>query len=226
MTTQPAIRVGDIFAEGVGIAGRSRTALAAFALGMSLVSSALSFAIDDTPGIGAEMAVSSVAGYFLFWQVMATEGLLDGGRSRGAGFMAYAAVSLITSVAGLLGLILLILPGLILMARWSLAGALVVARGSAVFAALGESWRLTRGFTWPIVGFFAAVCVAFAVLLLPLGIYAAVSDETANIGAAHYIVEFISNVASYGLSALISCGIVAIFALLVDRDERMASVFA
>ncbi|WP_159987325.1 hypothetical protein [Novosphingobium sp. 18052] len=218
--------MGDIFAEGAGIAGRSRVVLAAFALGMSVVSSALSLVIDDTRGIGAEMAASSVAGYFLFWQVMATEGLLDGSRSRRAGFIAYAAISFVTSVLGLPGLILVILPGLILIARWSLAGALVVARGSAVFAAFGESWRLTRGSTWPIVGFLAIVCVVFAALLLPLGIYAVVSEEAANIGLAHYVVEFLGNVASYGLSALISCGTVALFALLVDRDERMVSVFA
>ncbi|KMS60037.1 hypothetical protein V474_11100 [Novosphingobium barchaimii LL02] len=218
--------MGDIFAQGAGIAGRSRAVLAGFALGMSLVSSVLSFMTDDMPGIGVEMAVSSVAGYFLFWQVLATEGLLEGSRSRGAGFMAYAAISFITSVAGLLGLVLLILPGLILIARWSLAGALAVARGSSVLPALAESWRLTRGSTWPIVGFLAVVCVAFAAVLLPLGIYAAISEEAANIGVAQQIVEFLGNIASYGLSALISCGTVALFALLVDRDERVAAVFA
>jgi hypothetical protein len=62
-----------------------------------------------------------------------------------------------------LALLLLIVPGLLLAARWSAAGPLIVLERQGPFAALETSNGLVRGRTWSVVG---ALVVVFLVSVL------------------------------------------------------------
>jgi membrane-anchored glycerophosphoryl diester phosphodiesterase (GDPDase) len=74
-------------------------------------------------------------------------------RSRGDAdvFLPYFGLTVLYGLAIVVGLILLVIPALFLMARWSLAQPLVVARGDGVMKAFGQSWERTSGNDFPII---------------------------------------------------------------------------
>ena len=61
------------------------------------------------------------------------------------------------ALAILIGFIVMLIPMMLLMARWLVAEPALVAEGLGATASLGRSWRLTKGRFWR--------CVGFAVLL-------------------------------------------------------------
>ncbi|HEY0011055.1 MAG TPA: DUF975 family protein [Candidatus Paceibacterota bacterium] len=61
-------------------------------------------------------------------------------------YFRYLGISIITGVLVILGLILLIIPGIIVGAGLSLATYLVVDKGMGPVAAAKESWRITKGY--------------------------------------------------------------------------------
>ncbi len=80
---------------------------------------------------------------------------------------ALALANLTAGLATVLGLLLLIVPGLLLAARWSTAGPLIVLERKGPFEALEMSNGLIRGRTWPVVGAGLIVVLASVVLVLP-----------------------------------------------------------
>jgi hypothetical protein len=67
--------------------------------------------------------------------------------------------ALVTTVGILLGTIALIVPGMLLMARWALIVPLIVLEGASWRRALARSNELVRGRTWSVVAIFAAITV-------------------------------------------------------------------
>ncbi len=66
-------------------------------------------------------------------------------------FLSYAVVQVVTGLAILLGLILLIVPGIILGLMFMFAPYLVVDRGLGPLEAIGESRRITTGHKWELL---------------------------------------------------------------------------
>jgi hypothetical protein len=88
-------------------------------------------------------------------------------------------------VAGLattLALLLLIVPGLLLGARWSAAGPLIVLEGRTSFEALETSNGLVRGHTWRVVGAGVLALLLAIVLALPGAAVTAFTDSTWLVG--------------------------------------------
>ena len=113
-----------------------------------------------------------VTGFFLYTHLLRREGLIAAHRS-GHGFGAYFGVSILSGVAIVIGLVLLILPGLVLMARWSIASGLTIAEGRSTTDAMARSWDATRGSQWAIVlayFLFGLVLVGAPTVLLGVGI--------------------------------------------------------
>ena len=66
----------------------------------------------------------------------------------------FIGVSLVSTIAIAAGLLCLILPGLFLYARWSVAMQLVIGEGMSTGMAIGTSWRRTASRQWPILAAF------------------------------------------------------------------------
>jgi hypothetical protein len=94
--------------------------------------------------------------------------LNDGLRNFGGLFV----VGLLTGLGVIGGLILLIVPGLIWLTAWSVAGPAWVAERGGYTAAIGRSLRLTRGHRWPIFGL---IVITFLMLLIIAMVFGALS---------------------------------------------------
>ena len=79
-------------------------------------------------------------------------------------YLAFLGQGIVMALAVVFGLLMLVVPGLILSARWSIAQPLLVGRGQKVFEALSDSWEATRGHTTAII---VAGIVLFGALLVP-----------------------------------------------------------
>jgi hypothetical protein len=72
----------------------------------------------------------------------------------------------VTTVGILLGTLALVVPGLLLMARWALVVPLIVLEGVSWRTSLSRSNELVRGRTWSVVGIFVLLTAIAAVLVL------------------------------------------------------------
>jgi hypothetical protein len=113
----------------------------------------------------------------VFMQFWCTAGLLQDLHRRSpdaGGFGSVFVVGLLSSVAIIVGMVLLLIPGIILLVRWSMSIPLVVAEGGGATSAIGESWERTRDGFWPILGalvlaYLPALAAAVAVIaFIPL----------------------------------------------------------
>jgi membrane-anchored glycerophosphoryl diester phosphodiesterase (GDPDase) len=105
------------------------------------------------------IVISVVASYLLLTTMIRRTGLLS--RTKDDVFLTYFGLAILSAMAILVGMILLIIPALFLMARWSIAQPLVVARGDGVKQAFAESWQKTSGSEFQII-------IAVLVLIIPL----------------------------------------------------------
>jgi hypothetical protein len=76
---------------------------------------------------------------------------------------------LIFGIAIGLGLVLLIVPGIIIMLIWSVAGPAIVVERDGVGAALRRSSELTSGYRWKIFGLFLVLLAIYVLLFAVLG---------------------------------------------------------
>lgn len=78
-------------------------------------------------------------------------------------------VGFLFAVAVGVGFILLVVPGIILMVMWSVAGPAVVVERDGVGRAFGRSQELTKGVRWKIFGLFLVLLVIYILLFAVLG---------------------------------------------------------
>ena len=89
-----------------------------------------------------------VVQYYLIRHLVDQQGLRSADRL--GGFGSFFVVGLITGLAVLLGFVLLIVPGIYLMARWSMVDAAVVAENRGFSDAMRRSWDATADNVLPI----------------------------------------------------------------------------
>jgi uncharacterized membrane protein len=99
-------------------------------------------------------------------------------------FWSYLGVSILTAIVVILGLIVLIIPGIILGIMFSFSGYFVVEKGMTPIAAMKESMKLTRGNRWKLfllgltfffLGLLGAIPVLLGLLVVvPMGMLATV----------------------------------------------------
>jgi hypothetical protein len=104
--------------------------------------------------------------------VVAEDRMPTDAYARTAGRLPDLAISaLVTTVGILLGTVALVVPGLLLMARWAVIVPLIVLEGASWRRALARSNELVRGRTWSVVGIFAAITVlGLALVTLPVAL--------------------------------------------------------
>jgi hypothetical protein len=234
MTNEASI--GGFFAETVGILRDKATETGVYVLAIGgLAAAGIVLGLSETTaaslGFGASIDASQspasalyelllgianiVAGYWLATQFLAARARLQGGGSR---FWPFLGMSILSWIGIVVGLILLIVPGLILLVRWSAATGFVIGRRDGVIEALGSSWEATKGYGWSI--FFAAILMFLAVAVaggVVGGIFGILGELP--LGVASAFVE-----AAAG-AVFVAFGI-AIFNLVADDTEQLAETFA
>jgi hypothetical protein len=130
------LSLGELIGTASRLVRDHVVALLAYIVPLTVVGAGL----DMLPTGGSAIANlgSFIAGYFLYEHLLRREGLLAPNRT-GRSFWPYLGVAILTGLATMLGFVLLIVPGLILMARWSIASALVVAEGRSTTEAMAAS---------------------------------------------------------------------------------------
>ncbi|MFD2579385.1 hypothetical protein ACFSTD_14090 [Novosphingobium colocasiae] len=121
----------------------------------------------------------------------------------------------------LLGLVLLIVPGLFLMSCWSMAGCLVLTRNLRAREALGASWEATRKCGWMLVLVYTLAILAVVLAVVALGAVGGVLFGTESI-AQTVITECVGDLVTT-VSAVLS---VAIYRQLIGSMGPLRTIFA
>lgn len=151
---------GTILARTVELL-RGNALAAGFAiLGLSAIDTLLDSSPRQSIAVGG--IISLVAQYGLTVAALRQLGLARDG-DRGARIPALLGLLLLTGAATLLGFLLLIVPGVILLVRWSIAVPILLGERATVGAAMRQSWERTGGRFWPIFGVFAIYIVVLLI---------------------------------------------------------------
>ncbi len=131
----------------------------------------------------------------------------------------YFGLSFVIGAAVLLGLVCLVLPGLFLLARWMIAYPILLAQGHTIGASLSKSWDLTSGVWLHLIG-------AQLILMAPMLALVFTGYLVTEFAAQSALAVVLQNVAISAWSIASIILTVAAYRLLVDKDDRLAGVFA
>jgi hypothetical protein len=180
-------------------------ALTAASLPITYVSASSAAPLTAAGGRLLQSVVGIVCSYFLLVVMMRRTGLQSAASEDV--FLPYLGMSILSALAVMLGIIALVIPGLFLMVRWSIAQPVIVARGGGVMASLGESWERTRGNEFPI---FVAALAALVPLIAVVIAAGAFFEEGNLVGMA------VSQLASSAITAVFLAMGVALYGLIVN----------
>lgn len=102
----------------------------------------------------------------------------DAIRTAGSAFLALLGLSIVSGLGTMLGVLLLIVPGVILALMWSVAAPVVVAEKKGVFDALSRSRTLTRDNRLLILLLFVIIIVANFALSMLIGLLGTLAGAT------------------------------------------------
>jgi hypothetical protein len=221
------ITVGEVIGGTFALArARPRAVIACV-----LLDAALNFALDWThQRFEMEWALFTllVAAVFLSTTIVATFAV---GHGTSAFFglgptevfiraMYGVAVWTITSVAAVLGLLALILPGLYLLGRWFVAMPLVLIDGCDIIEAIAKSWSLTEQSAWPLTSVSALIFGAnFASLYINEALTGGYPAMAAWLNAAQLLINGMCTV--FGAVAA-----VFVMIALSSKPEGLVDTFA
>jgi hypothetical protein len=157
MATAPTreLKIGTIIDKALAVLERCAVPALIFLVTLTAVNCAIDYFTWDAAPL-SQLGVTPlrvVIGVFFSYNLLKVMVDRTGLRSRGDAdvFLTYFGLTILYGLAIAVGLILLVIPALFLMARWSLAQPLVVARGDGVMKAFGQSWERTSGNDFPII---------------------------------------------------------------------------
>jgi hypothetical protein len=168
--------------------------------------------------------VSLVAGYLLLRAMLLAAGLAEAGSV--AAFGSYFGMSVLEGLGIIAGTLLLIVPGVILIVRWSVAGPYLLCGRSGVSDALGRSFERTKGSGWIIFGVgLLGVSPILAAALIG-GIAGALSVTVSDSGPPDLLLSVVDNALGAVTSAYFTVLSVAAYKLLFRPHLGIAEVFA
>ncbi len=218
MAISPArdLKIGKIIDKTLGVLELSAVPALIFLLALTAASLPITYVsvVSKAPLTAAggqllQSVVGIVCSYFLLIAMMRRTGL-QSATSEDV-FLSYVGMSILSALAVMLGIIALVIPGLFLMVRWSIAQPVIVARGGGVMASLGESWERTRGNEFPI---FVAALAALVPLIAVIIAVGAFFEEGNLVGMV------ISQIASSGITAVFLAMGVALYGLIVGGTSE------
>ena len=95
-------------------------------------------------------------------------------------FLPLIGVGIVTGVGVMLGLLLLVVPGVILALMWCVAAPVLVVEREGVFAALRRSRELGSGARWKILGLFLVLVFGYWLLSIVLGFLGLQTSSTTD----------------------------------------------
>lgn len=161
---------------------------------------------------------SAIAQYWIVRQALARAGLLAADLSGAP--RSFIGVSILSNLGIMLGLVLLIVPGIILILRWTPAVPLVLgAERLRTDDALGEAWKRTKGHGLAIAAAYALTLIPFAGAALAYAweVYA-LPEQLAALAVANILLNL------WGISSWLLS--VAVYQGFVRRDRELEEVFA
>ena len=190
-------RIGDVFSKAFEIFGRNFLAFVVLALLSNILTFLYLFGLVQGIVSGSQQTTALVAGLLgLLGSLIATGAIIYGvlqklrnqdfsvGQSLEIGvrfMLPILAVSILVGLAMILGLILLIVPGLILICMYYVAVPVCVAERPGIVASLSRSAFLTKGYRWRVFGILVVVAIANSLvqylaglILAGVGLYALV----------------------------------------------------
>ena len=189
------LKIGTIIDKTLGVVEYSTAAVAIYIAGLSLVHAAIKYftvsmgPLEQMGGGLAQFVVGITASYLVLEAMVRKTGLRS--RADDDVFFAFFALSILYILGLFAGLVALVLPGLVIMARWSLAQPMMIARGDGVMQALGGSWERTKG------NEFQIIVAVLALYIVPIAIVIACSlmfDPADPIGIG--LTQFVSSIMS------------------------------
>jgi len=203
--------IGGVTAAGA-LAGLTETSTSALNYGFELNSS-------NSPGSAlfefVSSAISIFGTYLLLVRFLAVRGRLRAGGGR---FWHYLGMAILSAIAVVLGLVLIVVPGIFLLVRWSAASGFVIGAREGVTASLSASWDATDGHGWAI--FFSAL-----LLFIGIVVVAAVVGAIFEFAGAP-IVDAASGFVEAAASGVFAAFGIAIYCRVHDDAQEISEVFA
>lgn len=196
-------------------------------LGVVAVLTAISTISDFT----APFASFAIAIAVLVTQYYLTRRLIDRQALRSAersgGFWSFVLLNIYTSLAIGLGFLLLILPGIYLSARWSMAGAALLAENEGSTAARRQSGEATRDHILPIALGWVLIVLPLIIGAFLLGGMDVIERNSGGIGVTVVALDVLFNAMIYLSQVATWYFGVAIYQLVAAPAEtRFGEVFA
>jgi hypothetical protein len=220
MATAPTreLKIGTIIDKALAVLERCAVPALIFLVTLTVVNCLIDYFTWDAAPM-SQLGVTPlriVIGVFFSYNLLKVMIDRTGLRSRGDAdvFLAYFGLTILYGLAIVVGLILLVIPALFLMARWSLAQPLVVARGDGVMKAFGQSWERTSGNDFPILIAVLVLVMIPTAIAIAAGVMFAKGDVVGMI---------VTQVAQTVASLLGLCMSVALYGIIIGVPEPAAA---
>jgi hypothetical protein len=178
-------------------------------------------------GVGAGLGgllvlVQSVLAHFLLWRAMLQNGDLLDLAGQGHRILPYVGLTILTTLGTMLGFLMLIIPGLLASTRWLAAPAFLLQRDAGVIESMGNSWRLIKGNSTPIIVTYFLASLVAVVLSLFVGIGTVTS---ASMGLGSVLTTLFAQIVSNTFTMLQVALGVYVFRQLTGATDDIGAVF-
>jgi len=160
--------------------------------------------------------VTVIGSYLLLSHFLETRGRLPSRETR---IWAYVGMTILSALGMVLGLILLIVPGVILAVRWSAASGFLIGNRTGVTESLSASWQATKGHSWPIFG---AAVVMVIILMVVAGVFGAIAGVLGSVAA----IAAVTSIADAAGTALFLAFGIAVYLLVHADSGELGEVFS
>jgi membrane-anchored glycerophosphoryl diester phosphodiesterase (GDPDase) len=203
------LKIGTIIDKTLGVIEHAVVPAAIYVAVLAPLTAAITYFTADMTGALERLGVTLVqfvvgvtAAYLLIDAMLRKTGLRT--RTDEDVFFAYFALSILYILGLIAGLIALVIPGLVVMARWSLAQPMMIARGDGVMQALGNSWERTKGNEFQIIAAVLALYIVPIALIIASAVMFGSADPvgivvTQLLSSAMSVLGAAMGVALYGL---------------------------
>jgi hypothetical protein len=208
---EPKLGVGETLGQSFAIYREQAGVLLPVAFWLFLGVAVLEGLLEDSAAVLAVALLALVVTFLYQGMVVGlVQDLQDGRRDSSIRELVSSVVpvlmpligaGLVTAIGIVFGLILLIVPGLYLLAIWAVTAPVVVVERKGVFEALGRSRQLVRGNGWPVLGtILTAVLIGILVTVALTLVAEAIADDP------------IMDIVFYALSSTVTAPIEALVA--------------